>query len=284
MCYLPITLFVLAVLVLLFYSIKEGVRCRKIAIPACAAAILLLPWTMALVEGAASYRAAQYIPLLCGFSALLVARDVKRIQDRGREALSAEVGQRGDRLRCLAGPIAGLLAVICIYNQCAEMNKWFYVDALKYEDARKVMNGIAYELGKNCDVSKPVIFAGLYEAPDSIVQDARLPLDSEKFALVAKLADLLDVHLKEKYYHNGYYQFAEVPLYSVLSWGVISFEGTNQEMFRFWEMHGHSFLMETDAEKHREANAYAEEQDMPAWPREGSILEREEYIIVRLGD
>lgn len=126
---------------------------------------------------------------------------------------------------------------------------------------------------------KPVIFVGRYEILHDIVEDACLELNSEEFSRVRKLADNLDEHLKEKYYQNGYYCFAETPFLSVLKWGVDAFDTTNIEI---WEMHGHSFIMEKDLEKYQEAQQYSD--TMPTWPQDGFIQETENCIVVKLGN
>ena len=268
-CYLPITAFVTAVIVLVAGGVMLCVRYKEPRILLCVATVLILPMVLIIIEGVATpYRASQYIPLICGFSALLlfVLIDIFVLQ----------------RLKKIVQAMAIFLMIVCVYNQCTEMNKWFYVDYLKYEDAKNVMNTIAYELEKDYDVSKPVIFVGEYEIPHSIVEDACLKLNSEKFFKIGSLTDKVDEHLKEKYYQNGYYCFAETPFLSVLKWGIDAFDYTNIELFKFWEMHGHSFVMEKDLEKYHEAQQYSD--TMPAWPKDGFIQEAEKYIVVKLGN
>ena len=75
---------------------------------------------------------------------------------------------------------------------------------------------------------------------------------------------------------------AETPYLSVLSWGINAFDLTNIELFKFLEMHGHTFVMETDLARYYEA--MDEAHTMPSWPKDGYIREMEEYIIVKLGD
>ena len=89
----------------------------------------------------------------------------------------------------------------------------------------------------------------------------------------------------EKYFApQGYgYYYSETPLISVLDWGVNAFDETNVELLKFMEMHGHSFLLEKDPEKYRKAEEIIKEQEMPGWPKEGSILETEEFIVVNFG-
>lgn len=268
-CYLPIAAFVIAIIVLILGGGILCVRYKEHRILLCVAAVLILPVVLLIIEGETTpYRASQYIPLICGFSALLLFVLIETfVSNKWKKMIQA---------------MAAFLMIVCVYNQCTEMNKWFYVDYLKYEDAKNVMNTIAYELEKNYDVSKPVIFVGRYEIPHSIVEDACLELNSEEFSKVRKFADKLDEHLKEKYYQNGFYCFAETPFLSVLKWGVDAFDSTNIELFNFLEMHGHSFVMEKDLEKYREAQEYS--GTMQVWPQEGFIRETENYVVVKLGN
>lgn len=270
--YFPITMFVIAAIVLVIYCIIRALRDRKPLLLICGAAILLIPWMLLLIEARATpYRASQYVPLVCGFAVLLLA---DLIHEMAKEKLCK-----------ILWYVAVFLMSVCTFNQCTEMNKWIYVDYLKYEDAKNTMNTIAYELEKSYDTSKPVIFVGSYQVPDSILRDAGLKLNSEEFWRIRRIADRLDEHLKEKYYTpSGYYKMAETPYLSVLNWGLTAFDLTNVELFKFLEMHGHTFVMEKDIEQYDKAQKQAKKLRMPSWPREGYIQETEEYIIVKLGD
>ena len=268
-CYLPVAVFVTAIIILILGGGMLCVQYKEPRILLCVTAVLILPVVLLIIEGETTpYRASQYIPLICAFSALLLFVLIETFAS--------------GKWKKMIQSMATFLLIVCVYNQCTEMNKWFYVDYLKYEDAKNVINTIAYELEKNYDVSKPVIFVGRYEIPHSIVEGACLELNSEDFFKVRKLADKLDEHLKEKYYQNGYYCFAETPFLSVLKWGVDAFDSTNIELFNFLEMHGHSFVMEKELEKYREAREYT--GTMPVWPRDGYIRETENYIVVKLGN
>lgn len=270
--YFPVTMFVLAAVILVCYGVYKAIRKRNLWILVCVAGILGGPWIMLVIEGYTThYRASQYIPPVCGFAALLIAYEINAI---------SKVKIR--RIACVAG---NLLGVIFIYNQASEMNKCFYVDYLKYEDARNTMNSIAWELEAHYDTGKPVIIRGSYEVPYGIVKDVYVDAGTWQYQLIKSIVDPIDPHLMEKYYsQSGYgYFFSETPLISVIDWGVNAFDDTNVEFFKFWEMHGHSFVMETDLEKYEEAQQKMTELQMPSWPEEGYIVELEEYIIVNLG-
>lgn len=269
-CYLPITVLAAAVLFIGAYSLWCGIRRRDPVLPLCAAVLALLPVCMALVEGLATrYRSAQYVPLMGAFGALLVLVEFWRHPAR-------------KWVRALGFGLAGIL----IYNQCADMNRWFYADYLKYQDAREVMARAAYDLEKGYDTSKPVVFRGAYRVPYEISKDAYLDFSSAEYGWICALTDWFDPYLKEKYfsYDGKFYVFAEMPTVSTLQWGVTAFNGTSWQLIEFWRMHGYdSFRCETDLDKIAEAERIRWDEDMPAYPRDGYIRDCGEYIIVNLG-
>jgi len=269
--YFPITMFVIAALILMIYCCVQTIRYRKPVLLFCGCAILLIPWVMILIEAQVTpYRASQYIPLVCGFAVLLLA---DMIQEMAKGRFFQPLWY-----------VAVIWMTVCTFNQCTEMNKWFYVDHLKYEDAKNTMNTIAYELENSYDIEKPIIFVGHYRVPDGMLRDAGLKLNAKEFWSIRACSDILDPHLKEKYYTaSGYYKLAETPYLSVLNWGVSAFDRTNVELFQFLKMHGHEFRMETDLKRYEQAEKQAEDRNMPSWPEQGYIQDAEEYIIVKLG-
>lgn len=235
----------------------------------CTATLVLLPVCMSVMEGLDTrYRTAQYVPLVCAFAVLLLMIYL--------------------RLHKLPKWIMGcsyfVLAAL-IFNQCVDMNNWFYVDYLKYQHAKEMMDQIAYDLEKDCDITKPVIFKGGYEMPYEICEDAYVSFSSPEYRLICMLTDPIDPHLKEKYFSPHGFCFGEGVLISVLEWGLTAFDGTSQQLIEFWEMHGHdSFTCETDMQVLEEAGRIREAQNMPGYPQKGYIMECEDYIIVSLTD
>lgn len=268
-CYLPIAVLAGALLLIVIYSLCLGIRKRDLALPLCGAAIVLLPVFMSIVEGLATrYRSAQYVPLAGAFGALLILIELKL--HNPYKWLSA---------------IGCILMGILIYNQCADMNRWFYLDYLKYQNAREVMDQVAYDLEKEHDATKPIVFRGGYQVPYEIARDAYVDFSSPEYRWICVLTDWLDPSLKEKFYavDGRGYAFAETPVISMLQWGVTAFDGTCGQLIEFWRMHGHdSFRCETDLDKIEDAERIRTEKDMPAYPRDGYIMECQEYIIVNL--
>lgn len=164
------------------------------------------------------------------------------------------------------------------------MNKWFYVDYMKYRDMAAVMDRVAYDLEAEYDTTKPVVLTGGYRVPYEIAKDAYCSFSSEQYRWIGLLTNPIDPLLKEKYYaENGRgYIFAQAPVVSPLQWGLTAFDGTCWQLVEFWKMHGHCFDYVTDQETVEEAKRIVEETDMPGYPGKGYIREEENYIIINL--
>lgn len=265
--YLPVAILVAALVFVGIYSLYSGIRRRDIFLPVCAAVLIVLPILMSLVEGLATrYRSAQYVPVVGAFAVLLAIVEIRL------NGLPKWVSVSG--IVCL-----GVLLLV----QCADMNRWFRLDYLKYQDAREVMDKVANDLEAECDISKPIVFRGAYPVPYEIAEDAYVGFSSRQYQWICRLTDWLDPHLKEKYFGESGrgYVFAETPVVSILQWGATAFDGTSGQLIEFWRMHGYdAFSCETDLEVIEEAEQIRMEEKMPGYPNVGYIMECEDYIIV----
>lgn len=263
--YRPVTVLVLGFMVLTVVCIIMGVRRKDLFLPLAALAAPILPVCMVVIEGKDTYyRAAQYVPLVGAFAVFLLLK----LAEEHLPAFCRKAGM--------------VMAFILLWNQCTEMNRWFYVDYLKYQDARGVMEQVAYDLEKDYGTEKPIVFRGAYYVPYGIVQDAYLAFDSVEYGWIRRIGDLVDPHLVEKYNaEDGHgYDFAETPVNSTLRWGATAFDGTASQLGNFMRMLGHEFRMETDLSRIDEAEKISE--DMPEFPETGYIKECKDYIIVNL--
>ncbi len=267
--YLPITVLVVAIGVIGVYSLYRGIRKKDFILPVCTVVLVLLPIFMSLVEGLTTrYRTAQYVPLVCAFAVLLILIELYAHQNPKWILVCSY-----------------LFVGILIFNQCTDMNKWFYIDYLKYQDAREVMDQVAYDLEKDYDATKPIVFRGAYVVPYEICSDAYVSFSSAEYGWICRMTDPIDTHLKEKYFAPIGFCFAESPVVSVLQWGITAFDGTSQQLIEFWRMHGHdSFRCVKDLQVIEEAEAIRENTNMPGYPKKGYIMELEDYIIVNLAD
>ena len=270
--YLPIRIFVLSAAVITIVTLVRVIRGRDLWALVLLPAAYLAAFSLLFIEGKATlYRSAQFLPVFCGYGVLLFVY--------GIWSLTAYAG-RGVRRKIFAGVrgIAVFVLVAVTWNQCMDMTKWFYVDVKKYESAVETVNQIAWDLEKNFDTSKPVIFTGNYEIPQSITEDAYVSYGSETYYKMKRLADLVDPDLLDKYNRGSRGVWvAQTPSLSVIDWGRYAFD-SDAELVKFFAMHGHNLVACEDISLY--AGAEEESMDLPEYPQEGYIVDKGDYIIV----
>jgi len=270
--YLPVKIFVLAAAFMSAYGIYGSIRKKNGWIIILTTGSFIASFLLVIVEGKATlYRSAQFLPVICGYGALLLClclQEVKRSRLlRGRDRLGK---------LCTGGVVLGLCVVL--WNQCTDMNRWFYVDYMKYEAAKETVNRIACELEKKFgSENKPVLFTGNYQIPQDLVQAAYVPYNSETFYRMKRWTDPIDEHLLEKFYRDYGVWVAQTPALSVIEWGRYAFD-SDAELARFFHMHGHALQPYLLIGNYEAAEIYSLE--LPEFPQEGSIVDMGDYIIV----
>ncbi len=267
LAYIPVRIYFIAVVLLGIWAVYYLVRYRKIVPILGVAAMQLIPLILVFLEGHATfYRNSQYVPIYVAFVVFILTCAAE--QHFG----TAKFGQKAIGAWCI-------LIGILVYNQAYEMTQWFYVDYMKYEDAKNTVNFISYELEAHYDTDKPVVFVGNYTIPEKLVEKMYVPYDSDTYRTMAGILDIMDPNLKTCFAMPKGYSLSSEAVYSVFTWGNIAFEGWDKETHHFFAMHGHEFERIPDAEACR--SIQAQYMELPGWPKEGSILETEEYIIVK---
>jgi len=312
--YYPIKIFVFSAAFLILFGGYRSIRQKNGWIVVLTLGSLAMPFLLVVIEGKATlYRAAQFLPVVCGYGAFLAAYSAEQWKNRRRKpgtgrqegesaeeagnlALEPETGAKvseagnleeqkpsgeksggcQEKRRIWQGLVVFVLCAV-LWKQCFEMNKWFYVDWMKYEAAVRVAGQIAYELERHYDTSKPIVFTGTCQPPKGIIADAYVGYGTETFYKMKRLTDLVDEHLLEKFYREYGVWVAQTPALSVLDWGVNAF-GTDEELVRFFSMHGYELIANTDAERFESALQLS--MEWPRFPAEGSIADMGDYIIV----
>ncbi len=284
LAYLPVRIFVIAVGVVLLCGLYDTIRRKNVCILLLTFGGLLTPFLLVAVEGKATlYRAAQFLPVVCGYGAFLASYAVVRL-GQGKSGGIFSEKEAGGRGRALWDKFTkvlrrGLIFALCValWNQCFDMNQWFYVDWMKYQSAVDLAGQIAYELEGRYDISKPIVFTGAYQAPRGIIEDAYVGYQTDTFYQMKRLTDSLDEHLLDKFYREYGVWVAQTPALSVVDWGINAF-GSDEELIRFFAMHGYEFVANTDAERFETALQIS--IDWPEFPKAGSVKDMGEYIIV----
>lgn len=278
--YYPIKIFVLAAAFMGIYGLYSAIRRKSPWIFLLTAGCFVCCFLLVPVEGKATlYRAAQFLPVVCGYGAFLLVYAVENLRQHSFRRSTEKGSGRGILVGKMVTAVSVFLLSAVLWNQCYEMNKWFYVDWLKYESAVNLAEEIDTALQKEFDTSKPVVFIGNYATPKSIIKDAYVDYGTETFFRIKGLTDPIDEHLLEKFYREYGVWVAQTPALSIYEWGVNAFE-SDEELAQFFAMHGLEIRANTNPEYFAEASEYF--LNMPVFPKEGSIEDRGEYIIVRL--
>jgi hypothetical protein len=282
--YYPIAIYVIISGFMLLFSIWRTIRQKDGWIFLLLLGSVAASFLLAVVEGKATYyRSAQFLPLVCAWGGLWFLYAVRCVAHRiipteAEHQMSPGIRhylcERTGRLIPLVGMAAGLMV---IWNQCVDMNHWFYIDVLKFENAKNVSRLIYEELSKNYDLSKPVIFAGEYQVPKSIIADAYVDYGTEKFFQINRITGAIDPHLLEKFYRNYGVWVAQTPSLSVIEWGKNAFGG-DEELARFFAMQGFEIRTWQDEALYIEAEIMT--KDWPSFPKEGSVKDMGDTIIV----
>lgn len=274
--YLPIRIFVLSACVITVVTLVRVIRGRDLWALVLLPAAYLAAFSLLFIEGKATlYRSAQFLPVFCGYGALLLVYGIWQLTGNSAKKTKKAMGRK------LSAGVRGLtflvLAVI-LWNQCMDMTRWFYIDKKKYDEAVKTVDQIALDLERGFDTSKPVIFTGNYEIPYSIIQDAYVSYSSPIYYKMKRLTDLIDPELLDKYNRGSKGVWvAQTPSLSVIDWGRYAFD-SDAELVKFFGMHGHQLVALEDISLY--ADAEKESLDLPEYPQEGYIVDKGEYIIV----
>ncbi len=262
--YLPVAMYVFSSVVVVICSLWKTIRRKDLWIFLYMLGVFIASWLLVLIEGSETlYRSCQFLPLF-------VAGGILLLMYMCRSLLQKPIRYVGI-----------LLAAILIWNQAADMNNWFYINYRKYENIKETLLDVATELERKHDITKPVIFVGAYEIPMSIVQDAYVPIGSETFYKMNRITHMIDPHLLEKFYRRNNVWVVQTPALSLIGWGIDAFGG-NQELMQFYKMHGHTFIGVNDYDTIHKAKM--DYYNLPGWPKEGCIVETDEYIIVSFGN
>lgn len=280
--YYPIKIYVIACVLSFLICVYQSLKKKDLWITFLWLCSFIASYLLVFVEGKATlYRSAQFLPLFSAWGLFLVIYEGSCLKNwlMGKRREKQANGKDGWKI---AGKITecAVFVLLCmiLWNQCTDLNKWFYIDELKYEDAKNTANEVAYKLEKSFDTTKPVVFTGKYLVPQGIVQDAFVPYNSKTFYQIYRLTSILDEHLLEKFNYGNYGVWvAQTPALSVIDWGRDAF-GTDAELVRFFNMHGHLLVPMTDESVYEAAEL--DSIDLPTFPQEGSIVDMGDYIIV----
>lgn len=260
--YLPVTVYEIAIVTFGVFSVCLAIKKKNLWYPVLFAGMYITPVLLTVAEArTTAYRSCQYLPFYAASGIFLLYR---LISGSGRRR---------------AGKAAALImAAVLVWNQAYTMNLYFYVDWQKYENTKDVLFAAAHEIEREYGNDIPVVFTGHYSTPHSLLAEYYIWYGAPRYRMIASVMDIVDPYLKDKYstpYGYSYIGEANNPF---IQWAFDAFDGTNREMHAFLRMHGHAFPLVTDSAIMEAAEKMGE--SMPDFPREGSIVNCGDYIVV----
>lgn len=256
--YLPITFLVISVGITIFLMFWQGFKYRSVTIVVLYLGSILSIFSLTILQGIATpYRACSVFSVFTAFVFMLSLQFV----EEGKLRIAIK---------------KAFVVVLCIFLiwQLNDINKWFYVDYLRYEEEVNVVNQVATEIRSNYDLDKPVVFLGDYKLSDNINQYT----SAEKTSLAGILyMNLTGVVPEGKYA----YKYVQSNGDSFLDWAVgWNFENNVSEAHKFFKDLGYDFKADNYAMREE---AYSLAQDKPQWPKKGAIFETDKFIVVNFG-
>lgn len=285
--YFPITVFAGAIIA--GAALFLVIACKRKNIKFLLAFLGLLSGTalnsFLLMQGA-PYRMSQAVPFFVAFMAFV-------------SVMSLSAGKR--RFSSGAAKLVSILLIIICLNQITEINYWFNLEDVKYQNEKQAVEQIAYELNSEFNTEKPVVFVGAYKFDGKLQNSIQLQEDSFGYKAIAFTKETL-YRLCEKLEGMGsltgtktatairsflardegntVYIIPQSLCKSYITWGIAAFREVNTELLKFFSYLGYDFKQGT-REMYDEALTVAE--DLPAWPKNGSIIDNGDYILVNFG-
>lgn len=234
--------------------------------------ILLLPLfgmyfsliALSLMQGAATpYRACQVFAVLVAFVFLLFFL----LLDQGKYP----------KIRLIALFLTGYL---CFF-QASYVNYFLTLNHMRSDHDAAIIQDIGDTLYEHYDVSKPIVFVGSGSLPDHIREAASIPETSIRWQLYKKLF-LASEKLSAARFSPEMLErkLPDTNVNSVVDFGIISFEQESmQHLFCFY---GYPYAQNGYRAYYDTAAQYVMEQQVPAYPQSGYIVDNGDYILVHI--
>lgn len=262
--YFPITELICSVIIFLIICIvlwKKRI-CRLYLVPAVGMLVSLI--LMTLLQGRVSpYRTCQVFAFFVAFVVML--------------AICLFSGSEKRYVQKVGNLLILFLGVLCVH-QAITLNYYFTVNYLRSEEEARVVCDIGDELSSKFDLDKPVIFTGAFELSDDLKKRVKIEKEDIRWVIFSKAYGMFS----DKDIYNGeeYRKLPNTNVNSVIEWGMSAF-GSQDGLWKLFRYYGFEYIM-ADYSKKDEAEKFVEENEIPNYPEDGYIYEKEDYIIVNM--
>ncbi|MDR1101202.1 MAG: glucosyltransferase domain-containing protein [Clostridiales bacterium] len=263
--YLPIAIFDGALIAAFVCGLVLAIRRKSKLIAVLFAVIILTNFAMPVFLGQSMlYRACQVFGFFAAFVLMILAQSVSTMRWR-----KARIG-------------AAALILLLLFYQINDMNKWFFVNNLRYNEDVRNFTKIGNDLRDNYE-AKPVVFVGLYRYTDSVMRYVGVLADSNIGRWLCEKTDYIPESTKKKKYVMQSCKLLEG---TFSSWGVVTkgldFDyAYDPNYFVFEFLRGLGFECMEGGDYLKEAQEAA--ISMPMFPNRGYILDTGPFLVVNFG-
>ncbi|NTW95985.1 MAG: hypothetical protein HGB31_05130 [Erysipelotrichaceae bacterium] len=255
--YFPISMFIISVGVGFILFIKFSLQKKSFILLILYVLLLLSLFSLTVLQGKITpYRASQVIGIFVGFMMMIFT-----------QFILTQVHKKWIKNLAL-----GSISFLMLF-QIIDINRGFIVDKLRYDEESAVMISVCEYVEDKYGLSKPIIFTGRYELSDNIKQYIYLKKDSFGGYLYSLYKKNPSSDGSSKYL----IKFTQTNGLSFINYGIHAFGEVNTELLNYAKYLGYDLIQGTDA-MYEEAVEFS--KSMPKWPSEGSVIERDEYILV----
>lgn len=262
--YLPITVMQMACIIIFVMGIVYGINKKNITIFVLFMGSICSIFSLSIIQGdAAPYRTCQVFQLFIAFAFMIMVQYVINV---GRNKMIKN--------------IFIFLSFLIVFYQAKDLNKYFYINYVRYEQEKISLISIAERLKNECDIEdKSVIFiVNEYKPSKYIVEN----IFTETSTLRAKIANtIIKTVDSENTTYSEEYRYIDKPMQSninsYLTWGTYAFREVNTEIFKWLSMLGYDDFKQGTIEQVYEILKKMKEGEIID---NKSIIEEEEYIVV----
>lgn len=253
--YLPITYFLFSLIFFIIYCLVKGIKLRDKRILIMGLGMILSIFMLSIIQGRVSpYRICQPITLFVALVAMGIFETVAQSN-------------------CIyfKKTLAVLLVILCIW-QAGYFSRITMINYERSQNEIYTIRDIGTTLASE-GICKPIIFTGTYTLP-SFITDEISATGSDLF-----LFNCFNKMVKRNNF-NGQYKYVQTNVYSVISWGVRSFDKEGDGIEHIFNFLGYNIKVVKDHSIINLANEIVEKENMPGYPENGYIKDMGDYVIV----
>lgn len=255
--YLPLMVLLIAILVQISLAVNSYIKKRQSALVILPLLSTMSLFAISVISGRIqTYRMDTNFALYIAFTALMITQIVVM-----HKSLFLKV-------------FALLFLGIGLVWQVNDINKWFFVEELRYQQDLAIVREIGTRLEREFDVQKPVVFVGNNEFDDTIKEFLYVPNNSLAGYLHNEVAGLDRIDWEYSY------QITQTAIHTYFNWANTAYYTREyvSQTYAFFHYFGYDNLIRDNRENQGEI---AEKLGDPSfWVTDDYIMETDRFVIV----